>query len=378
MHHHTSETHQYHQNDIPGTNGLPILQSQALTREQVFRCIVPTCSHLVHLPDDGILVAWLDAKTGKSHSVKTHVAYHNTALSCRAALRAQGYDLFMDLSDRATRAHWLLIVQRWAGERAATSPHAGAPSNNTYNQRLAILSSLFVYARRQQLYQGDNPIELLERRKVYQYAGAQAIDPLEMRKLLATIDRTSLGGMRDYALLSLALHTGQRVGALGEMRVGHLTRAGGTSLQVMFPRTKGGKTNARQLGEETSAALSSYLEQVYGPRWTTQGNAPVWISLSRNQSRGQALSVQAIEQICARRLGTSKAHVTRHTAAKTLDQLGISASEIQDFLDHESLATTGRYLKVLKRAEHKYSRDLEQIFGISTLSKGGVRSDGDH
>ncbi|WP_201388543.1 tyrosine-type recombinase/integrase [Ktedonobacter sp. SOSP1-52] len=297
--------------------------------------------------------------------MKTHVAYHNTALSCRAALRAQGYDLFMDLSDQATRAHWLLIAQRWAGERAATSPHAGAPSNNTYNQRLAILSSLFVYARRQQLYQGDNPVELLERRKIYQYASAEAIEPLEMRKLLATIDRTSLSSMRDYAILSLALQTGQRVAALAEMRVGHLTRAGAL-LRVTFPCTKGGKRNARQLGEETSAAISIYLERIYGPGWPARGEAPVWISLSRNQSRGQALSIQALEQICARRLGTSKFHVTRHTAAKTLDQLGVSASEIQDFLDHESLATTGRYLKVLKRAEHKYSRDLEQIFGIST------------
>lgn len=178
--------------------------------------------------------------------------------------------------------------------------------------------------------------------------------------------------MRDYALLSLALHTGQRVQALAEMRLGHLTRAG-TCIRVAFPRTKGGKRNARLLGEETSAALLAYLEQVYGSEWAARGEAPVWISLSRNQSRGQALSVQAIEQICARRLGTSKAHVTRHTAAKTLDQLGVSASEIQDFLDHESLATTGRYLKVLKRAENKYSHDLEQVFGINAPSQPGTQ-----
>ncbi|WP_201389526.1 tyrosine-type recombinase/integrase [Ktedonobacter sp. SOSP1-85] len=367
MHTHQSATHQDHHSDRADTAHLPILQSQALTGEQVFQCIVTGCPHLVHLPEDGILVAWLDAKTGKSHSRKTHLAYHSTALSCRDALRAQGYDLFMDLSERGTRAHWLLIVQRWAGERAATSTRAGAPANSTYNQRLAILSSLFVYAHRQQLYQGDNPIELLERRKVYDYASAEAIEPLDMRKLLAAIDRTTISGLRDYALLSLALHTGQRVQVLADMRVGHLTRAG-AALRVTFPRAKGGKRSTRQLGEETSAALITYLEQVYGTGWAAQGEAPVWMSLSRNQSRGQSLSLQALEQICARRLGTSKFHVTRHTAAKTLDQLGVSASEIQEFLDHESLATTGRYLKVLKRAEHKYSRDLEQIFGIEAPS----------
>ncbi|GHO51452.1 tyrosine-type recombinase/integrase [Ktedonospora formicarum] len=364
---HDAFTYQQHQSDPPGSEYSPIIQSHALTQEQVYHCVIPSCPHLIHLPEDGILVAWLDAKTGKSQSLKTHLAYHSTALSCCAALRTHDYDLFMDLSDQSVRGHWLLIVQRWAGERAATSPRVGAPSNSTYNQRLAILSSLFVFARRQHLYQGDNPIELLERRKVYDYASAEAIDPLDLRQLLARIDRHTIAGARDYALLSVALHTGQRVQALAEMRVGHLALVG-DRLTVTFPRTKGGKRNARRLEVETSTILLTYLQRVYGLEWATQGEAPVWISLSRNHTHGQALSVQAIEQISARRLGTSKFHVTRHSAAKTLDQLGVSASEIQDFLDHQSLATTGKYLKVLKRAENKYGRDLEQIFGISTHS----------
>jgi integrase len=328
------------------------------------RCTVPQCHAPVQLPDDGILLAWLDEKTGRSRSWKTHVAYHTTALSLRDALRAHGFDLFCDLSEETRYASFLLIVQQWAGTRAKTSHHSGPISAATYNHRLATISSLYSYARRMRLYRGDNPIEAIARRTLGEQHGAQALDVLEMRKRLVRINRATLAGQRDYALLSVALQTGSRVQTLADMRIGDLTWAG-ERLVIHFPRTKGGETDDKELEVETSKALAAYLSAQYGERWQDHPQAPVWISYARNDSYSKKLSEQALEQICLKHVGTSKFHTLRHTAGLTLEDLGATTSEIQSFLRHKNIATTSRYLKRARRAKNKYGRDLEQIFGIS-------------
>ena len=319
---------------------MPHHQVTVSSEPQVYHCPIKNCPEMIHLPEDGILVAWLDAKTGKSQSWKTHVAYHTTAIALRSRLQQHGYDLLMDLSDDQLLAGYLLIVQQWAGSRAPTSKHKGEIAASTYNHRLATISSLFEYAKQQRLYKGDNPIDHIERRTVHAYAGAQAIEMLDMRQLLARIDRRDDAGRRDYTLLSVALQTAQRGGALADMHIRDLAWVG-NRLSVRFPRTKGAKTYEKLLEVETTGALDDYLQRLYGPDWSQQKQRPVWVSFSNNDSHGAQLSIQAVEQICAKHLGTSKSHVTRHTTAHTLDGLGVPLSEIQEILDHNNAATTG-------------------------------------
>jgi integrase len=338
--------------------------SSLLGQSQINRCPVAQCPHLLQFPDDGILLAWLDEKTGRSRSWKTHVSYHSTVLSLRQALRAHDYDLLMDISDDECYASYLLIVQRWAGTRATTSHHKGEITSATYNHRLATISSFFDYAKRMRLYRGDNPIDAIARRTVGDQQGAKAIEMVEMRKRLARIDRTTEAGRRDYALLCVALQTAQRGQALADMYVGDLTWSG-DRLSVHFPRTKGGEMDNKDLEVGTSAVLADYLRHQYGENWHECKDAPVWVSYSRNHCRGTKLSIQAIEQICAKHLCTSKSHVIRHTASLALDDLGVPTSEIQTFLRHANIATTSTYLKRQKRARNRYGHDLEQVFGIS-------------
>ena len=96
------------------------------------------------------------------------------------------------------------VAQQWAKRRA--DGRDGDASAATQNQRLAILSSFYRYANRM-IDAGDvpNPIVKVKRQKVQAYRGAHALEVGEVREKLAAVDRSTPSGLREYALLTLAL-----------------------------------------------------------------------------------------------------------------------------------------------------------------------------
>src|SRR5262249_56997235 len=72
-------------------------------------------------------------------------------------------------------------------------------------------------------------------------AGAGRLGRDGVRARLATINLASSDGLRDYALLLVALTTGRRVSELAGMRREHL-RIGPRTVEIVWPRCKGGKT----------------------------------------------------------------------------------------------------------------------------------------
>jgi integrase len=109
---------------------------------------------------------------------------------------------------------------------------------------------------------------------------------------------------------------------------------------------------------KVSTALLDYLHAVYGVDLTGLApDAPVWISVSP-RNRGQAIGIQTIADICDKHLGTGKVHSLRHTFARMMEDAGAKVSDIQSRLGHESLATTGRYLAALRRAENPFADEL--------------------
>ncbi|MBN9392271.1 MAG: tyrosine-type recombinase/integrase [Chloroflexi bacterium] len=367
------------------------------------------------------IVAWLDAKSKRSNSSKTLVAYRDTLASFRNTLLAAGLDL--DSPDITTLA---LVAQGWAGqsttaapsfikeegkgkgneaansaEKKATTgrksrksassnlaqetdksdatviqpyqeiPRTKAQQNTvvnevspaTYNQRLAILSSFYGYARRQGLLTGENPIGRVERRPVHLYGDASALSYKEVKNNLAAIDRSQPIGKRDYALLSVALQTGRRLSELASLRRSNL-KFDGASITIHWHRTKGGKAMSDRLPQPLSRALAEWHSSYYGNQVNSlPQDAPVWVSLSR-QNKGAALSIQTIADICEKRLGTSKVHSLRHTFARAMEDAGAKVSVIQARLGHTSLATTGRYLAALRQAENEHADALSSLFGI--------------
>lgn len=296
---------------------------------------------------EDMIKVWLDAKEKRSNSTKTVRAYQDTLTSYRAALQSVGIDL-----DHYEPAALALAAQGWAGR--------DTPAPATYNQRLAIVSSFYVFVRKQDLLSRENPIARVERAKVHAYAGARGLDHHDVSRWAKQIDRSTLQGKRDYALLAIALQTGRRVQELAGLRWIDVHQVS-DRVTLTWRRTKGGKVMSDTLPKALSRALMEYLQAQYGARLgALPSDAPIWVS-----RRGGALSTRMISVLCEQHLGTSRVHTLRHTFARELEASGAKVSDIQARLGHDSLATTGRYLAALKLAENPYAETLASRFGFT-------------
>lgn len=305
---------------------------------------------------DATISAWLKNKSERTDSAKTKRAYTETINGFRALLQS-ARPVPLDLDSTDTRAI------RLAAESYASG---NGVSPATFNQRLAILSSFYTYAIKQEVLD-KNPIKLIDRRPADAKDAALPMGDTEIAQALAAIDRSTLEGLRDYALLSLAVTTGRRSRELASLVWGDIRMGGrGKSMKMLITwrRTKGNKQMRDEIEPRTRAALLAYLHALYGADLGALAHdAPVFVSLARNNYKG-SLSLQAISDICLKRLGTSKVHTTRHTFAVTSEKAGATLSEIGARLGHASLKTTSDYMKRLHSAENPHAAKLGEMFGI--------------
>ncbi len=314
---------------------------------------------------------WLHAKFQRSNSERTVEEYRAVLGDFRSELQRAGLDLGAgDVQDLGAR------VQVWAARKRARD---GRPvSASTHNRRLAILSSFYTYAKRHDMLDATgepirNPVELVERARVQAYAAAQALDAGDVADQLAAIDRATLAGKRDYALLSLALSTGRRVSELAALRARHIRRRG-QRVTITWERTKGNKRMEDEIPAPVAAALDTWLYATYGPEAATLANdAPLWLGLGPNVKTRRPLSTDAIADVCAKRLGVSKVHATRHTFAVLMEQVGAKLSDIQARLGHSNAATTGVYMQRLHASENTYAAGVAALLKIGTPAKASTR-----
>jgi site-specific recombinase XerD len=300
---------------------------------------------------DQCIAAWVHAKAHRSESKKTAKAYQETLAHFQDLLHAQGIDLDADPAIVAP------LAQGWAG-----MGRQGDVTPATFNQRLSILSSFYKYAITHEVLH-VNPIERVERRVMRKYNKAHFLESSAVKEGLAAIDRSTLEGKRDYALLAVALETGRRVSELAGLRYGHLHKRGSTCM-VTWIRCKGNKQMTDELPERTTKVIYEYLHAHYGSALLTlRADAAVWVSYSPH-NEGEAIGIRTISRISEKYLGTSKVHALRHTWAVTMHRRGAKLSEIGRGLGHSNLKTTSDYLEELLAYENPYARTLEDEFGI--------------
>ncbi len=168
-----------------------------------------------------------------------------------------------------------------------------------------------------------------------------ALDPGEVRRLLAACDRRTGSGRRDFAMLVLLVRLGLRAGEVRGLCLDDIDwRAG-----ELVVRGKGSRAERLPLPADVGEAVAGYLRR--GRPATAEGRT-VFVRVRAPHRALSSAGVSAAVVAAAQRagLGTVRAHRLRHSAATQMLRAGAALPEVGQVLRHRLLLTTAVYAKV--------------------------------
>jgi len=188
----------------------------------------------------------------------------------------------------------------------------------------------------------------------------RAISANQVQQLLASIDRRTAMGRRDYAILLLLARLGLRSSEVVFLELDDIDWNAGT----LSVHGKGGLRNEFPLSVEVGKAIAAYLQN--GRPYTTSRRVFLRAKAPIRGFQG-ASGVGSLVRHSLIRAGvnapTYGAHQFRHGLATEMLRQGASLSEIGDVLGHRHPQTTKIYTRV----------DLEALRTLALPWPGGAR-----
>ena len=179
----------------------------------------------------------------------------------------------------------------------------------------------------------------------------------QIKEILKGIDRETLQGKRDYALISLLVTCGLRTIEVVRANKEDLQALGETTVLYIQGKGREDKAEYVKVPQPTEKAIREYLKA----RGKIEDNEPLFASLSNN-SKGGRMTTRAIRGIVkesflkagydSNRLTT---HSLRHTAVTLSLLAGKDITEVQEFARHRNIATTMIYNHALDKAKNSCS-----------------------
>lgn len=209
-------------------------------------------------------------------------------------------------------------------------------------------------------------VDLPKREKKFK---RQPLTPQQVARLLAEVKQN--GTPRDYAIVSLLLHTGMRTIEAARADIKDMRRIGDDVVLYVQGKGKDSKSNFVPLSADTYAAITDYLKE---ERPTATPDAPLF-TCAGNRNKDGRLTTRTISYIARRHLdavGLSHnfaernseytAHSFRHTYGCTMLEATGDYRIVQLLMRHASPATTQQYVyheddKQRLNAARKYSID---------------------
>lgn len=241
---------------------------------------------------------------------------------------------------------------------------------STINARLDALNSLFIFASSEYLVENKkgkleplakyNPMNARSLRvKVKQYANSRALSTSDVKKLLGSIDQSTLIGMRDYALVLGYLNLGRRNSEWRVAKVSDFEMANG---EIFYRWSgKGSVDNLTSVPQELWKVIANYVAE-------SGGRGPFdYIFLNR---WGEPIGAKGVGQLLNKYVtlagipGNVRVHDLRHTAAMLRRENGADVEEIRSFLGHSSLLTTQVYLHRLSRVADRRAKSVFKMIAV--------------
>jgi site-specific recombinase XerD len=187
----------------------------------------------------------------------------------------------------------------------------------------------------------------------------------EVDRILATPNRATPNGSRDYAILLLLARLGLRAGEVVAMELGDIQWRTGE----LIVRGKGRRLDRLPLLSDVGEALAQYIRRhrrrCSSRRVFLRAIAPD-AGLAGPAAVGGVVRAALARAAVRRPTGRGAAHLFRHSLATTMVREGASLGEVAEVLRHQSISTTEIYAKVAFDA-------LRSVARRWPVAGGGVR-----
>lgn len=210
-------------------------------------------------------------------------------------------------------------------------------SEATVNRRLAALKSLVKYA--QKIGKCAWSLEEIEGERLQSYRDTSGVEQGVYKQILDSVNRSTLPGKRNYAILLLLWTNALRRGEVAKLDRGDISPE--LRKLKIFGKGRGTQAELVSLSDKTVEAIEAWIEA----RGACMPNAPLFVSLSNN-SYGQRLSGDAIYQIvveAAEKAGIKKRlspHRVRHSSiTAALEATNGDVRRVQKLSRHKAIST---------------------------------------
>lgn len=206
-----------------------------------------------------------------------------------------------------------------------------------------------------------------------------ALTAKQFESVLKTVDRSTLQGKRDYAMILLMGKTGLRCNEVAQANIGDI-RVKGMLGAVIWVKTKGHteKDEYTQLPPKCEEAIRAYL----AARCESNEEAPLFAGTG-NKNQGGRLTTRSISGLMKKAMQNAgynssrlTAHSLRHTAVTLALQEGRRIEDVGRMARHDCLDSTLRYdhrrknPKAMEKAVAEISnRIAEMVFGVDPTER---------
>jgi len=201
-------------------------------------------------------------------------------------------------------------------------------NKRTLNRKLSSINAFFDFCYKSQFVEEKTKLKFSKIPKLLPKFLAFA----QIQSALALIDRSSIIGLRDYALILFLYATGARISECLALQRGDIE---GEWLHIRH--AKGEKERIVPIASVAKKAIDAYINEAKNEKTF------VW-----QNYKGERLSRIFAYKITQKYLGVSP-HVLRHSYATSLIAGGADLRVVQELLGHASLLTTQIYTHIQKQ-----------------------------
>ena len=238
-------------------------------------------------------------------------------------------------------------------------------SNSTVCLKISSLKSFYRFLNEQEL--ANDITKNIKGAKISKGFKRDIFTLEQIQEIMKLIDRTTLVGARDYAMVNLFLRTGLRSCEVNSANIEDIRNKDGEIVLYVQGKGRTDKDEFVVLTPSMLNILNEYLNMREQKQHITD-TSPLFISLS-DRNFGERLflfSIRWLVKNILREAGINSkrltTHSTRHTAITLSLLSGADLLEVKEMARHTSVDTTLLYAHNVKRLANAPEKKLEQVF----------------